>query len=291
VGVSGVLSTVAAGLGLGWWAPRIMDPNVRLRVRAVWEIVVFVLNGLVFLLIGLQLSTILPSLASRSPVTVLGLGLLVSAVVIVVRFLWIVTALCARPKPGGRRRRWTEATLVGWAGMRGVVSLATALALPFETPARDLLLFATFCVILVTLVGQGLTVPWLVRALGLTDDGSGAEQELHARAVALDAACRRIAQLAEEWPTHLPLVETLKAQYGHRASHLDELRSDAVDDDGNSLSQAAEQELLEHGQIRRAVIDAERQAVLELRQLGEIGDEAWRRVERDLDLEELRLEA
>ena len=291
VGVSGVLSTVAAGLCLGWWAPRIMDPNVRLRVRAVWEIVVFVLNGLVFLLIGLQLSTILPSLANRSPLTVFGLGLLVSAVVIAVRFAWIATVLCARPKPGGRRQRWTEATLVGWAGMRGVVSLATALALPFETPARDLLLFATFCVILVTLVGQGLTVPWLVKALGLVDDGSGTEQELHARSVALDAACRRIAQLAEEWPTHLPLVETLKAQYGHRASHLEELRSDAVDEDGHPLSQAAEQELLEHGQIRRAVIDAERQAVLELRQLGEIGDEAWRRVERDLDLEELRLEA
>jgi CPA1 family monovalent cation:H+ antiporter len=290
LGVSGVLATVATGLCLGWWAPRIMDPDVRLRGRAVWEMVVFVLNGLVFLLIGLQLSTILPSLASRSPVTVLGLGLLVSAVVILVRFAWIMASLNCRPTRGGGRR-WTEATLVGWAGMRGVVSLATALALPLETPSRDLLLFVTFCVIMVTLVGQGLTVPGLVRALGMSDDGLESEQELHARSVALQAACQRIEQLAEEWPTHLPLVETLKTQYGHRASHLHELRADAVDDDGNSLSQAAEQELLEHGQIRRAVIDAERQAVLELRQRGEIGDEAWRRVERDLDLEELRLEA
>ena len=81
---------------------------------------------------------------------------------------------------------------MGWAGMRGVVSLATALALPLETPNRDLLLFLTFCVILVTLVGQGLTLPWLVRVLGVSDDGSSAEQELHARAVALDAACERI---------------------------------------------------------------------------------------------------
>jgi CPA1 family monovalent cation:H+ antiporter len=127
--------------------------------------------------------------------------------------------------------------------------------------------------------------------LGLTDDGSGAEQELRARAVALKAACNRIEQLAEEWPTHLPLVEALKAQYGHRASHIGELRADGLDGDGQPLSRAAEQELLEHGQIKRSVIDAERQAVLELRQRGEIGDEAWRRVERDLDLEELRLEA
>src|SRR5918999_1555819 len=103
--------------------------------------------------------------------------------------------------------------------MRGVVSLATALALPLETPNRDLLLFLTFCVILATLVGQGLTLPWLVRALGVSDDGSSAEQELRARSAALDAACTRIGRLAEEWPTHLPLIETLQTQYRHRATH------------------------------------------------------------------------
>lgn len=288
--VSGVLATVTAGLSIGWWAPRIMDPEVRLRGRAVWDMVTFVLNGLVFLLIGLQLSSILPGLVERSPATVVGLGLLVSLVVILMRFVWIVPAVFGLPVLG-HRKRWPEALLLSWAGMRGVVSLATALALPLETPNRDLLLFLTFCVILATLVGQGLTLPWLVRVLGLTADGGAEDQELHARVVALQAACHRIEKLADEWPTHLPLVETLQAQYGHRATHLDERNSHELDDNGQPLSLAAEQEILEHGQIRRAVIDAERQAVLELRERGEIGDEAWRRIERDLDLEELRLES
>jgi CPA1 family monovalent cation:H+ antiporter len=175
--------------------------------------------------------------------------------------------------------------------MRGVVSLATALALPLETPDRDLLLFLTFCVILATLVGQGLTLPWLVKLLGMSDDGSGAEQELRARAAALNAACKRIEKLGQEWPTHLPLIETLQAQYRHRATHLSDRQSDEIDENGLPLSQSAEEEMLEHGQIKRAVIDAERAAILELRQRGEIGDQVWRRVERDLDLEELRLEA
>jgi CPA1 family monovalent cation:H+ antiporter len=290
LGVSGVLAAVAAGLYLGWVSPRIMEPDVRLRARAIWEMVVFVMNGLVFLLIGLQLSTILPSLIGRSPLTVLGLGALVSAAVILVRFIWVVPAALGLPIIG-HRKEWPVVLVVSWAGMRGVVSLATALALPLETPNRDLLLFLTFCVILATLVGQGLTLPWLVSAVGMADDGSGDEQELLARSTALQAATRRIDQLAEEWPTHLPLVDTLRSQYGHRATHFDELRSHETDTDGRPLAEMAIQEMLEHGIIRRAVIDAERNAVLELRQRGEIGDAAWRRVERDLDLEELRLEA
>jgi CPA1 family monovalent cation:H+ antiporter len=290
LGVSGILATVTTGLCLGWWAPRIMDPDVRVRGRAVWEMLVFVLNGMVFLLIGLQLTTILPSLFERPLATTIGLAVLVSAVVIVTRLAWIVPAVFGLPVLG-HRKTWPEALILGWAGMRGVVSLATALALPLETPDRDLLLFLTFCVILATLVGQGLTLPWLVRMLGVADDGSGAEQELRARAAALDAACRRIEQLSDEWPDHLPLVETLRAQYGHRASHLGELTAYGDANGRRPLSDEAEQEILEHGQIRRAVIDAERAAILELRQRGEIGDHAWRRVERDLDLEELRLEA
>jgi len=288
--VSGILSVVTTGLCLGWWSPRIMDPEVRVRARAVWDMLIFALNGLVFVLIGLQLTAILPSLADRPLWSTVGLGALVSAVAIVVRLVWVAPAALGLPILG-HRKEWPVVLVMGWAGMRGVVSLATALALPLETPNRDLLLFLTFCVILVTLVGQGLTLPWLVQALGVSDDGSSAEQELHARAVALDAACERIERLAEEWPSHLPLIETLQAQYRHRATHLGELRSDGTDDNGLPLSQAAEQELLEHGQIKRAVIDAERAAILELRQRGEVGDQAWRRVERDLDLEELRLES
>jgi monovalent cation/hydrogen antiporter len=229
--VSGILAVVTTGLCLGWWSPRIMDPEVRVRARVIWDMLIFALNGLVFLLIGLQLTAILPNLATRSLMTTIGLGVLVSAVVIVVRLVWIAPAALGLPILG-HRKRWPEALIMGWAGMRGVVSLATALALPLETPNRDLLLFLTFCVILATLVGQGLTLPWLVQALGVSDDGSSAEQELHARAVALGAACNRIERLGQEWPNHLPLIETLQSQYRHRATHLGELRSDGTDDNG-----------------------------------------------------------
>jgi CPA1 family monovalent cation:H+ antiporter len=180
--------------------------------------------------------------------------------------------------------------VIGWAGMRGVVSLAAALALPLATPERDFVIFLTFCVILVTLVGQGLTLPWLVRALGVVEGGDEAHQELHARAVAGEAATERIEQLAAEWPAHLPLIETLRVQYAHRADHLGD-HAGALDGEHPALDGAAEQEILEHRQIRRAVIDAERAAILDLRRRGEINDAVWRNIERDLDLEELRMEA
>jgi monovalent cation/hydrogen antiporter len=289
LGLSGVLATVTTGLCVGWWAPRLMESDTRLRGRAVWEMVVFVLNGLVFILIGLQLSTILAARSSRSLLALIGLGLLISLAVVLVRLAWAFGATYLSDWRGASRR-WSEVLVVGWAGMRGVVSLATALALPFATPERDVLIFITFCVILVTLVGQGLSLPWLIRTLRVAEDGSAASRELQARAAAARAGAARIEQLADEWPTHLPLIDTLRAQYTHRASHLGEAGADQAD--GDALTgDAAEQELLEHRQIRRAVIGAERAALLELRDRGQIDDEVWRRLERDLDLEELRMEA
>jgi monovalent cation/hydrogen antiporter len=289
---------VTTGLCLGWWAPFIMESDTRLRGRAVWEMGVFVLNGLVFILIGLQLSAILPALSERSLLSLIGLGLLLSLTVIVVRLAWVfLDAYIPRCIPGWRRGadaqpRWTEVFVVGWAGMRGVVSLATVLALPLETPGRDLLIFLTFCVILATLVGQGLSLPWLIRALGVVEDGGAAEhKELHARITAAEAATMRIEELAREWPDHLPLIDTLRAQYAHRSTHLGEHTHDEAHEEQMVLDEASAKELFDHRKIRRAVIDAERAAVLDLRQRGALDDETWRRIERDLDLEELRMEA
>src|SRR5581483_11030270 len=203
LGVSGVLATVTAGLGVSYWAPKIMDANTRLRGRAVWDMVVFILSGLVFILIGLQLSTILAAPSGYSMLTLAGLGLLISLVAVVVRMIWLAVGTWISGR-FGRPPDWREVVVVGWAGMRGVVSLATALALPLVTPERDALLVLTFIVILVTLVGQGLSLPLVIRALGVADDGDGLTQELHARSVAVSAAVDRIEQLAEEWPGHLP---------------------------------------------------------------------------------------
>jgi monovalent cation/hydrogen antiporter len=274
-----------------------MESDTRVRGRAIWEFLVFGLNGLVFILIGLQLSTVLGGQVGRSVPEPLAITAAIAAAVILVRLAWAFAATgvtyglrCLRradePPPP-----WRETFVVGWAGLRGVVALATALALPLSTPGRDVLLFITFGVILVTLVGQGLTLPLVTRLLRIGGDGTAGRDEAHARAIAAEAAIARIEELAREWPGHLPLIDTLRLQYAHRATHLGEFR---VGDDGSNTQvrdAAAVQELLEHRLIRRAVIDAERAAVLRLRDRGAINDDAWRQVERDLDLEELRMEA
>ncbi len=289
LGASGVLAVVAAGVYLGWREPYISRSATRLSGRAVWNMIDFVLNGLVFVLIGLQLSAILHTLAGRSLLALTGIGLLLSVVAIAVRLVWVfldtsvvawltaarvrrrATRRATRHRPHAPRPHWREVFLVGWAGMRGVLSLATALSLPATTPDRDLLIFLAFLVILVTLVGQGLSLPLLIHALGVaTDHGAIHQQQLRAGRVALDAATARLDQLAEEWPGHLPLIAAMRAQYAHRASHLGDPGADGLAPDGRAPSAAAEQELVEHHRIRRAVTDAERRAVLDLRERGEI---------------------
>jgi monovalent cation/hydrogen antiporter len=297
LGVSGVLATVTTGVFVGWFAPWIMESDTRLRGRAIWEFLVFVLNGLIFILIGLQLSTILGGQLGRSVPELLAIAAVIAAAVILVRLAWAFGA--AGVTSGFRRLRradeppppWRETFVVGWAGLRGVVSLATALALPLSTPGRDVLLFITFGVILVTLVGQGLTLPLVTRLLGIGNDETAGRDEANARTIAAEAAIARIEELAGEWPGHLPLIDTLRSQYAHRATHLGEVQSGADGSSGRVRDADAEQKLVEHRLIRRAVIDAERAAVLRLRDRGAIDDEGWRRVERDLDLEELRMEA
>ncbi len=150
-------------------------------------------------------------------------------------------------------------------------------------PGRDLILFVTFAVILATLVGQGLTLPWVIRRSGVGDDGSVSHEALHARQAANDAAIDRLARLTTEVPGHLELIDDLRRRYDHQVEHL-------VHDHEEGQVEST-QEAIEHEAIRRAVLDAQRVAVIDLRDRGVIGDEALRRVERDLDLEELRMEA
>jgi monovalent cation/hydrogen antiporter len=291
LGGSGVLAALVAGFYIGRRATRIMGSNVRLAGRAVWEIVIFLTNGFVFILIGLQIS----SLSARiDPATLRDLavvGLVISGVLLAVRAAWIF-ALSGWQRLASRepeRLRPAEATVLSWAGMRGVVSLAAALAVPLALPsgsplpAREALIVITFTVILVTLVGQGLTLPALIRALPLHGDDSSRHEESHARQELTDEALRLIDELEQQWPDHKPLIEQLRSAYRHRAEHEQELH----DAPGNE----AEQELVEHRQIRSAVIDAQRGKLLEMRDRGAIDDDVLRTIERDLDLEEVRMEA
>jgi CPA1 family monovalent cation:H+ antiporter len=295
LGVSGVLSVVTAGIVVGRAAPRILGSDARVLGSGVWQMVVFTLNGLVFILIGLQLPTILDNLsASRSFGELASWAVVVSVTVILVRLAWVFPGtylprlLSARVRARERPPVPRNVLIIGYAGMRGVVSLAAALALPLQVdggapfPERDLVIFLTFSVILATLVGQGLTLPWLIRRLGVGDDGSAAHEELHAREAAVLAAMERLDELAAEWPGHLELIEHLRDRHQHATEHLEH------DHESGEVHQ--DQEAAEHSTIQRAVIDAQRLAVIDLRDRGVISDEALHRVERELDLEELRAE-
>src|SRR4051812_19539359 len=285
IGVSGVLAAVVGGL----WARHAMrhtSSDTRVVSAAVWQIWLFLLNGLVFFLLGMQLPRVLRDV-DTSTTTFVAAGAIVLTVVLT-RFVWVfpgaygprLVPSIARNEP---RPPWQGVVVVSWSGLRGVVSLAAALALPIGFPARDLILLFTFVVILTTLIGQGLTLPLLIRALGLAPDGDTSHAEAHARALTAEAALRRVDELATEFPGHAELVTALRNQYEHRTRHVD---SHHGDEPG-----AAEQELLEHSQMRRAVIDAERRAAFDLHERGVIDDALLRRLERDLDLEELRMEA
>src|SRR5919201_560698 len=208
LGVSGVLAVVTTGIFLGWRAPRLVtSPATRLQAYATWEILVFVVNAFLFVLLGLQFQDLVQRLNGFSAGTLVGYGALVSAAVIVVRFAWVVPftylsrGLVHRFREGDDDWEWKAPILIAWTGMRGAVSLAAALAIPFTTdagapfPARDLMIFLTFCVILGTLVLQGLTLPAVIRALGVEDDGLDAKEDAKARIRAAEAALERLDEL------------------------------------------------------------------------------------------------
>ena len=189
LGVSGVLAAVTVGIYLGWRAPELVtSPSTRLQSQAVWEILVFVVNAFLFALLGLQFQELVNSLDGYSAATLIGYGALVGGTVIAIRMIWVFPNsyvprfLFPRIRARDPYPPWQYPMLVSWMGMRGAVSLAAALALPLQTdagsafPARDLIIFLTFCVILMTLVFQGLTLPALIRMLRIDDD-DGAERE------------------------------------------------------------------------------------------------------------------
>jgi CPA1 family monovalent cation:H+ antiporter len=293
LGVSGVIATVAAGLYLGRRGSRIMGPDARLTGRAVWETITFLLNGGIFILTGLEVPLLLRALSPATAIQLVGIGIAVSVVLLVVRALWIFPTAFLTPLVRGEPRppRLLASSLVlSWAGMRGVVSLAVALALPPTLPsggafpARDAVLIVTLTVIVFTLLGQGLTLPWLIGRLRLGTDPRGREEETRARQELVEAATRRIDQLYPVWPGHRPLLDRLRETYQHDSEHVGRRRDAAGSGEEN-------REIIEHREIQRTVIDAEREALLRLRADDAIDDDVLRKLEHELDLEERRLDA
>jgi monovalent cation/hydrogen antiporter len=296
VGASGVLAVVTAGVYVGWHTPELTTAETRLQGDAFWEILTFVLNGLLFVLVGLSLPNVLDGLgAGHLTANLLWQAVAVTATVIVLRFAWVFPAayvpraLSARIRAADPYPPWQYPALISWTGMRGAVSLAAALAVPLRTdagdlfPGRDVIIYLTFAVILGTLVIQGLGMPLVVRALGLEDDGEAEHEEVKARIHAAEAALARIDELIDEDWVRDESAERLRRLYHFRRNRFAERYTG--DGDG-----AIEEQSASYQQLMHELLEAERRAVVELRREGVIGDEAMRAVHRELDLEEARLD-
>jgi monovalent cation/hydrogen antiporter len=294
LGFSGVIAAVTTGLYMAWYTPQLTTAVMRLQGVAVWEILTFLLNAVLFLLVGLQLPGILDALSGRATAELVLWGALVSAVVVFVRLAWVftlpyVSRLIDRRESRRRRRLGApERLVVGWAGMRGSVSLAAALAIPLETdagapfPGRDLIIFLAFAVILVTLVGQGLTLSPLIDWFGVHDDGEESHEDTLARRRVAEAALARIEELGEpEWISP-ESVGRARQLFDYRQRRFGALE----DGDGDNYEDRADA----WRRLMYDLYDAQREALLELRNTGAISDEVRRRVERDIDLEETRIE-
>jgi Na+/H+ antiporter len=293
---SGVLAVVAAGIYLGWHSPLIVNARYRLQAFAFWEMVVFLLNGFVFIVIGLQLPGILRALSGESLGNLCVNGLIISGVVILVRIAWVGPAAylprlfhsAAAGRAGDPAPPWPQLAVMAWSGMRGVVSLAAAFALPFALgeesafPGRNYILFIAFSVILVTLVVQGLTLPLLIRALGLQADGTEDEEERTARLEANKAAIEFIEKLRAEGKFAPDRVDRLRAEYDERVGQL-ELCAQNPDDCRGEIATP------QYQRLQREALRVERQTVIRLRNQRVINDDALRRIQRDLDLAEARL--
>jgi monovalent cation/hydrogen antiporter len=290
---------VTAGLVLGFRAPEIASPESRMQGFALWSILTFLLNATLFILIGLQLPSIVDGLSGEPAGQVVGYAALIIAVVIAIRFIYsnvvtvLIRTLDRRPSQRARRGTWQMRVAGSWSGMRGSVSLAAALSLPIATnsgepfPGRDLIQFITFSLILVTVVGQGLTLPWLIRRLGLVEDGADEQnEELKARLVIARAALARVDELEREEWTQEETIERVRALYNFRRRRFKAQAGKLDDPDADGI----EDRSLAYQRLMHEIYGAQRVELVRLRNERRISSDVMRRVERELDLEESRLE-
>jgi CPA1 family monovalent cation:H+ antiporter len=289
---SGVLGVVVAGLYLGHRSPRRQTAATRLQGTAIWRMVEFLLESVVFALIGLQLPTVLEDLADRSTGELVAAGVVTLGVVVVARFVWMYPAtylprLIPRIQARDPNPPWQYPTVLGWAGMRGVVSLAAAFALPEDFPGRNLILFLTFVVVVGTLLLQGLTLPALIRWLGVV--GRDSQQDLIREAGAQHAAANAA---LERLDRELDAIGEVPADVVARLREKAELRQFGAWErlGGRSAGDGREPPTVVFRRLRRAMIEAEREVFIDLRDRGQIDEEVLFRVQRELDLEESILE-
>jgi CPA1 family monovalent cation:H+ antiporter len=294
--VSGVLATVTAGGYLGWRNPELLSALTRFRGRGVWRVLLMLFNGLVFILIGLQLGDISRLSIRTSWSSMLWQAALVSLVTIVARLLYVPVGvylpriLSPRLRARDPYPRWQATALIGWTGMRGIVSLALALSLPLTLPDghpfphRTLIVILSFAVILVTLLVQALSLPAVIRALGFKDDGVDLREEREALVRASEAAVARLESLDNTVIIHPQLLERVRSPYEER---LTRLTTEAVEDPECKLTEGESEA---YRRLRGQALAAERQAVVKLRNEGKISEEVLHRVQEALDLEAMQPE-
>ncbi len=285
--VSGVMAVVTAGLLFGRAQHSVFTYRGRLHLQAVWRFVEFILNSLVFVLIGLQLNQILDRISGSGMPEFVGIALCISVVLILSRFAWVfLVTLLPRLVPAVRRREpmppWSHLTIISWAGMRGVVSLAAALALPETFPERDLIVFLAFAAILATLVVQGTTLEWVIRRLGaeLPPHPHGIDpEEAEGRRVVAAAALAEIESRLED-PLEGAIAADLLPEFRDRAGHL---RRTAVNQGAGAAERAARRG------IRLAALAAARRQLTAHYQAGLLQEAGLVQLQQELDLEENRI--
>jgi CPA1 family monovalent cation:H+ antiporter len=292
VHVSGVLAVLAAGLYLSRRSAHFFSSTTRLQANAVWETLVFLLNGLLFVLIGLQMNQIIVAIAEWPVPLMLGNALVICLTVILTRVAWVFSAtylprvLSARLRQTDPYPGWRNVLLIAWAGLRGGLSLAAAFALPFTIttaaafPERERIIFLTFCVIIATLVVQGVGLVPLIRLLGLLADASAGEELQYARQVAIRAALERLDTEASDDGVPEAFLADLRMHYEEKLHQVTRQIDGSALDEDTTPAQI---------RLRREVIAAERAAVIQLRDHGRIADNVLRMIERELDLEEQRV--
>lgn len=295
--VSGVLAVVTTGLYLSRRSSQVFSSQARIYAYATWDTVIFLLNGVIFLFIGLQLRGILRELNEYSWLELIGYGALVSLTVIVGRLIWVYPGayiprlLSRKIRERERTTNWRTVTIVAWTGMRGVVSLAAALALPLTLadgtpfPHRNLILFLTFCVILSTLVLQGLTLRPLIGWLDIRSDGSLEKEEKETRLRLTRKVISHIEENLSYGVMSDDVLAQIKSKYEIRFSKL-------LNQNGNEANtRFDEEQIKQFHEIQHELIELEREILIEMRSKNQIDDEVLRRLEYELDLEIARVTA
>lgn len=289
--ISGVLAVVAAGLYLGWKGPTMMSPETRLQWTHTWDTIIFMLNGLIFVLLGLNLPIVMQGLSMFSPLQLFTYACAIAGTVVLVRLITVFPGahfprfIRPRLKESDPAPPWQHLFVIGWTGMRGIISLAAALAIPYvdqygaPIPHRELVIFLTFAVIVSTLVFQGLSLPWVIRMLGLHKDSSHRDQEANVRLSLAQSVLDYFQEKFVDLETIKPGVDVLKRSMEIRMRHI-QSRFEKTEADGSVEALT---------DLRAKAISIQREQLSDMRRKGEISEELMQKIQHDLDLEESRL--